>query len=102
MSQEKCPLLKRIGIATVDIPKVCRFYCENIWEEASNHVPDSESSDVGNSEEDPCPHFFEEHSKDLLGAEDAKRRFYVVIDRCMECGDDVSDSTYRFNCANPY
>lgn len=104
---EKCPLAG--GNAPREIPEFCREHCEALWDKAVSAYKTEGNYDIYRTVEDfdedvlGCNHENTELtycSDGLQSADHTPKRFYTIVDQCIECEEEYGEQSYIYNCPN--
>ena len=104
---ERCPLSEFAPgfVYEEAISDICRINCESRWEAAiASGMSDHEEYPSSILRDDvDCVHYATEYGSSSLQAVavNSSERFYGITERCMSCGQEIAEDSFKFDCPNP-
>lgn len=86
-------------MAVESLPDFCLRHCFEKWGEAlKTQAGDIDDYETGTED---CSHIPVVHSHESLQAVDSSSlRLYSIVDMCEDCGLELQETTYKFDCGN--
>ncbi len=93
---KRCPLNAgdhKVG----DIPEFCYTHCVRAWDESirGKGNVDWYGVDCGHSNSE-----IETSHEALIKPDESSEREYVIVDQCADCGTELMETIFPFDCSN--